>query len=203
MAKSLSQANAAALDALGENKSNFTTSLSVVEELCADFILRIKENLQSIPNFVNSGKIENLNLESEGNEVTIRGSEHLLYQYRGVNGAKEKLYETPYSYGERKPPMQVFLTWIQSKNIRMIDNPKHYGDASPFKEVTEENKQEQLAWMMVNTVFNKGIKPHPKIGWDEEKAKLKADLIKNAKGFVIHNLKAKIYNQNGDNVDEK
>jgi hypothetical protein len=203
MAQNLSQANAKAIDALGVAKSDFTTELSVVESVCGAFIQRVKENINSIPNFVNSGKIENLTLESAGDEVHIKGSQHLLYQYRGVNGAKEKLYETPYSYGDKKPPMQVFLTWIQEKNIRMVDNPKYYGKASPFKEVTEDKKQEQLAWMMVNSVFNKGIKPHPAIKWDEEKEQLKKDLIAKAKGFVIQKLKTEIYNKYGDRVDQK
>lgn len=203
MAQSLSQANAKALDVLGVSKSEFTTELSVVEAVCGAFIERVKENIQSIPNFVNSGKIENLTLESAGDEVHIKGSQHLLYQYRGVNGSKEKLYDTPYSYGDKKPPMQVYLTWIQEKNIRMVDNPKYYGDASPFKEVTEDKQQEKLAWMMVNTVFNKGLKPHPAIKWDEEKEQLKKDLKEKAKGFVIQKLKTEIYNKYGDRIDTK
>jgi hypothetical protein len=203
MAKSLSQANAAALDSLGESKSNFTTSLSVVEAACADFILRIKENIQSIPNFVNTGKIENLTLESEGQEVNIFGSEHLLYQYYGVNGAKEKLYQTKYSYGVKRPPIAPFLAYIQSKNLRLVNNPKFYGKPSPFKETSEEKEQETLAWALSTSVYNKGIKPKPAIGWEKEKEKLRQDLIKNAKGFVIKNLKSKIYNQYGDDIDKK
>lgn len=203
MAKSLSRANAAALDSLGESKANFTTAISAAEQACADFILRIKENIQGIPNFVNTGKIENLTLESEGQEVHIKGSEHLLYQYYGVNGAKEKLYDTKYSYGDKRPPIAPFLAYIQSKNLSLVHNPKYYGKPSPFKDKKEGSEQEALAWALSTSVYNKGIKPKPAIKWTEEKEKLRQDLIKNAKGFVIQNLKAKIYNKEGDNVDEK
>lgn len=203
MAQSLKQANLAALDNLGEAKSNFTTAISAAEQACADFITRIKENIQGIPNFVNSGKIENLTLESAGDEVHIKGSPHILYQYKGVNGAKEKLYDTPYSYKDKRPPLTAFLTYIQSKNMRLVNNPKHYGNASPFAKVSEEKEQEKLAWALSTKVYNQGFKPRPQIGWDKEKEKLKQDLIENAKGFVIQNLKTEIYNQYGDNVEAK
>lgn len=199
---SLKQANIAALDNLGVAKSEFTSALSVVEKVCGEFIERIKENINSIPNFVNSGKIENLTLESEGNEVHIMGSEHLLYQNFGVNGVKQQLYDTPYSYKDKRPPMTAFLAYIQSKNIRLVNNPKYYGDASPYKDTTEEKDQIKLAWAMSASVYNKGFKPRP-IKWVEEKEKLKANLIKYAKGFVIQNLKTEIYNKYGDRVEDK
>lgn len=203
MAKSLSAANAAALDSLGANKSEFTTSLSVVEEVVGDFIQRVQKNIQSIPDFVNSGAIERLSLENAGDSVSIYGSEHLLYQYRGVNGSELKLYDTPYSYGSKRPPVDVFLAYIQSKNIRLINNPRYYGKPSPFKELTEDNQQLQLAWAMSTKVFKEGFKPHPEIGWDTEKVKLMEDLKAKASQFIITKLKTEIYNQYGQNVDNK
>lgn len=70
----------------------FTTELSVVEAVYGAFVERVKENIQSFPNFVNSRKIENLTLKSSGDEVHIKDSQHLLYQHTGVNGSKDKLY---------------------------------------------------------------------------------------------------------------
>lgn len=203
MAKSLSQANAAALNSLGADKSEFDTSLSVVESVCGDFIQRIQANIQAIPNFVNSGAIENLTIESAGdNEVHIKGSQHILYQNYGVNGSELKLYDTPYTYGSKMPPVDVFLAYIQSKNIRLVNNPKYYGKPSPFKEVSEDKQQEQLAWAMAKKVFQKGFKPQP-IKWEEEKEQLKEDLKAKARGFFVQKLKTEIYNQYGSNVESK
>jgi hypothetical protein len=203
MAQSLSAANAKALDSLGVSKQEFDTALSAAETACADFVKRVKANIQGIPDFVNSGKIENLTVESEGDEVHIMGSEHLLYQYKGVNGTQIALYDTPYTYKDKRPPIDAFLLWIQSKNIRLVHNERHYGKPSPFKATTEDKQQIQLAWAMATSVYQKGFKPHPEIKWDEEKETLKQDLIKNAKGFVIGKLKTEIYNKYGDNVENK
>ena len=202
MAKSLSQANAAALDSLGESKSQFTTAISAVEQACGDFIKRVQANIQKIPDFVNSGKIENLSIESNGDVVEIRGPGHILWQSYGVNGAEIKLYDTPYTYKEKRPPVEVFLAYIQSKNIRLVHNPKYGGNASPFKETNEEKQQLQLAWAMATKVYKKGFKPRP-IKWEQEKEKLRQDLKENAKGFVIQNLKTAIYDQSGNYIENK
>jgi len=202
MAKSLSEANAAALNSLGVNKSEFDTFLSAAESACGNFIKRIKENISKIPDFVNTGKIENLTLESVGDEVHIMGSGHILWQNYGVNGAEVKLYDTPYTYRDKRPPVDVFLAYIQSKNIRLVNNPKYYGNPSAFKEHNQEKDQLSLAWAMATKVYKQGFKPRP-IRWEEEKEKLKQDLKENAKGFFIQKLKTEIYNQNGDNIEAK
>ncbi|WP_428329037.1 hypothetical protein [Mucilaginibacter sp.] len=198
----LSQANAAALDSLGVNKNKFTSALSAAEDACAQFIKRIQANIQAIPDFVNTGAIENLTVESSGDEIHIKGSGHILWQNYGVNGVKVQVYDTVYQYKDKRPPVEIFLAWIQSKNISMVHNPKYYGNPSPFKEVNEEKDQLKLAWAMATKVYNEGFKPRP-IKWDEEKEKLKQDLIKNAKGFVIGKLKTEIYNKEGNNIESK
>ena len=203
MAQSLSAANAAALDSLGISKQQFDTALSAAEQACADFVKRIKANIQAIPDFVNTGAIENLTVESDGDEVHIKGSQHILYQYKGVNGSQVQLYETPYTYNDKRPPVDAFLAWIQSKNIRLVHNTRYYGKPSPFKDVNEDKQQLQLAWAISTKIYQQGFKPQPGIKWDEEKETLKKDLTKNAKGFVIGKLKTEIYNQYGDNVNSK
>jgi len=202
MAKSLSQANAAALNNLGTDKQQFETELSALEQACSEFILRIKENIQAIPDFVNSGAIENLSIETGDNEVNVMGSPHILYQNYGVNGAEVQMYDTPYSYKDKRPPVSVFLEYIQSKNIRLINNPRYYGNPSPFASTTEDKQQLQLAWAIATKVYKDGFKPRP-IKWEEEKEKLKNDLKKNVAEFYIKQIKTEIYNQYGQNVEAK
>lgn len=205
MAQSLSAANAKALDSLGVSKSEFDTALSAAESACADFVKRIKANIQGIPDFVNSGSIENLTVESEGDEVHIQGSQHILYQYKGVKGALSSALapDSPYSYRDKRPPVDAFLTYIQTKNIRLIHNPRHYGSASPYKDTTGDKEQLQLAWALATSVYQKGFNAYPEIKWDEEKETLKQDLKEKAKGFVIGKLKTEIYNKYGDNIEAK
>ena len=202
MAKSLSQATAAALNNLGTDKNQFDTDLSAVEQACADFILRVKENIQAIPDFVNSGAIENLSIEVGEQEVNIMGSPHLLYQNYGVNGAEIQLYDTPYSYKDKKPPVDAFLEYIQSKNIRLVNNPRYYGNPSPFASTSEDKQQLQVAWAMATKVYEQGFKPRP-IKWEEEKDKLVQDLKNNVAGFYIKQIKTEIYNQYGQNIESK
>ncbi|RKR82646.1 hypothetical protein BDD43_2831 [Mucilaginibacter gracilis] len=202
MAKNLSQANAALLEGLGENKSKFTTILSAAENACAEFIKRVKANIQSIPDFVNTGSIENLTLESSGNEIHIKGSEHLLYQNYGVKGSESSALapNSPYSYTDKRPPIEPFLAYIKTKNIRLVHNERYYGKPSPFKEITLDKAQLKLAWAMSTKVFKEGFKPQP-IKWEQEKEKLKQDLKDNAKGFIIGKLKTEIYNKYGNKID--
>jgi len=203
MAQSLSQANVAALESLGLSKNEFDTELSVLEQVCGDFIKRVKANIQSIPDFVNSGAIENLYTEPEGDStILIKGSPHILYQNYGVNGAEAVLYDTPYSYKDKRPPVNAFLEYIRSKNIRLVNNPRYYGNPSPFASTTEDKQHLKLAWAIAIKIYREGFKPRP-IRWDEEKAKLVQDLKFNVAGFYIKQIKTEIYNQYGQNVEAK
>src|ERR1700712_4534501 len=139
MAQSLSQANSALLEGLGQSKSKFTTSLSAAEQACADFIKRVKANIQAIPDMVNTGAIENLTVESAGDEIHIKGSQHILYQSYGVKGSVSSALapNSPYTYSDKRPPIEPFLAYIKSKNIRLVHNERYYGNGSPFAKITE------------------------------------------------------------------
>jgi len=210
MAKNLKQASAAAIErgkvASIQNldrdgKDEFTTELSAAEQAAGDFIQRVKKNIteKDIPV---TGKIEDINIRTENNQVLITGNAYLLYQSRGTNPKDKKLYDTPYQFEDKKPPVQPILDWIKRKNINASDNESFYGKPSPFEDTTEEQAQINLAYAIRESIYSKKGLP-PLNFWDVEIPKLVEDLKANAKGFIEDQIKHNIYNKYGHNVEEK
>lgn len=158
--KAAQQAQLDQLDALGSSKDDFDNSpLSVIEDIAADLILRIKANIQR-EKMVVTGDIEDITLTVDGDTVNVWAPDYLIFQDKGVNGSKVKKYNTPFSYKDKRPPVGVFLDWIKTKNLQLRDEEKKfYKDGSPFKEYTTEEKQLQLAHAIAGKVFNEGMAP--------------------------------------------
>ncbi len=145
------------------------------------FVERVVNNIDSIPNFVTTGAINDISIEAKDGRVNVSAAKHIIYQDRGVNGAKKKLYDTPHAYTDKKPPVDVFKAWIKDKKIRLEDNEKYYGK-SPFKELTEDEQITRAAWAMSTKVFNEGFKPR-KI-YSKEIPQLVEDLGEQVADFV-------------------
>lgn len=174
------------LDNLGTAQSEFEDKLTVIENVLGSFITRVKENIDKETDMVTTGAISNITLKAEGESVNVMGSPHLIYQDRGVNGSKEKLYDTPHSYTDKMPPVDVFIEWIKRKHINLKNNEKYSYKKPPFKELTEEEEIEKAAWGMAKKVFNEGFRPRNL--YSKEIPKLVEDLKEQLTGFAVQQI---------------
>jgi hypothetical protein len=85
------------------------------------------------------------------------------------------MFDTPFSYKDKMPPVQPFIDYIKNKNIQLRDNTKYGGEESPFKDLTEDEQIERVAWAMARKVFLYGFKPRRIISKEVEQ--LKQDVI--------------------------
>jgi len=69
------------------------------------------------------------------------------FQDKGVNG-KEKKYNAPFSYTNKRPPAKVFERWIKTKGIKGRD-----------KKTGRFITNKSLSFAIANSVYKKGIKP--------------------------------------------
>lgn len=156
--KAAQQAQLDALDALGTDRSSFDSALSVIENVALDFVERVKDNIQQSKMIV-TGDIDNISISTDGDTVNVFGTPHLIFQDKGVNGSVNKLYNTPFSYKTKRPPMESFLQWVKTRNLQNRNADKFFKEGSPFKNVTEEDKQKSLAYAIREKVFRDGFKP--------------------------------------------
>lgn len=186
--KSVQENKVQQLDDLGTDIGEFIEqeSLTVIENIVGEFIERVHTNINNEKGMVTTGRINDITIKAENNQVNIYANKWLIYQDRGVNGAVEKLYNTPHSYSDKMPPVDVFKEWIKDKNIRLINNEKLRGEPSPFKELTEEEQIEKVAWGMAKNVFKKGFKPRNV--YSKEIPKLVEDLQKEIADFAVQSL---------------
>lgn len=164
--------------------------LSIIEGIAGDFIERVHANINAEKGMVTTGAINDITIQSKDGVVNIIGNSHLIFQDRGVNGAMRKLYDSPHSYDNKKPPVQPILDWIITKNIQLKDNEKYYGEPSPFKEVTEEAKQRSLAFAIREKIFQEGFKPREI--YSKEIPKLVEDLGEVLADFAVQNIAQQI-----------
>lgn len=196
MARSLDEAsrtaaNAAKTDALnqldniGSDRSLFDTALEPIETACAAFIERVKANVESA-NIIVTGKIDELGIVAGDNGVFIYGQKHLKFQDKGVNGAVNKLYNTPYSYKDKPPPWQVFVDWIKTKNLQLRDEKKYTrktNAGSSFASLEGDDKDiENAARAIAMKVFRDGLKP--KNLYTKEIPQLIKDITDSIPGFL-------------------
>jgi hypothetical protein len=130
MAKSLksaskaatTKANLAKLGSIGQSKVDFTSGsgLAAVESVIGDFIKKVINNINSA-NIIDTGEITNITAEVSGDGgVVVKAPAHLDYQSKGVNGT-ETSHGSPYSYGDKMPPISVIEAWAKRKGM---ENPK-------------------------------------------------------------------------------
>jgi hypothetical protein len=159
--KALHQQKVDSLDTLGVDLDQFLfqESFTVVESILGDFVLRVQDNINNEDGMVTTGSIADIDIKAENGAVNVYANSWLLFQDYGVNGAVTKLYNTPFSYKDKKPPVQVFKDWIKRKNINLKRNEEFRGEPSPFKELTEEQMINKAAWGMATKIYQEGFKP--------------------------------------------
>lgn len=197
MAKTLKQASKAAiyrskvkeLDNLGTNPQEFLEAgtMSIIEEILGDFILRVQDNINKQKDMVVTGKISDIDLEAQDGVINVLANKHLIYQDRGVNGAIKKKYDTPHAYTDKRPPISVFRDWIKRKNIN-LKNSRAMGfeERSPFEDLSEDKQINSAAWAMATKVYKEGFKPR-KI-YSKEIPQLLKDLEKEIADFAVQYL---------------
>lgn len=195
--KSQQQSRIAMLSTLGTDKAEFDNSqfFTDAEKAVGDFIERVKTNINNA-DMVVTGGIEDIRIEVDEstNKINIIGNPWLLYQDRGVNGFESKLYNTPHSYTDKRPPAYVFKDYIKTKNIQLRYNQNHTGDASPFEDLDGDEKAiDSAAYAMASKIFKEGFRPQ-KI-YSREIPKLIGDLKQIIPNFlsknIIQNINAK------------
>ena len=176
-----------ALDSLGSSKLNFDTDekLSAIEVELGKFIKRILQNLDSAIMIV-SGKIKDIVTQENNGSVEVLANPELVYQDKGVNGSVSKKYNTPFSYKNKRPPVQPFIDWIKKKNITLRNNEYYKGKASEFKKVTKEDEIKSVAYAIREKVYQQGIKPRNI--YTKEIPKLIEDLQNGITDYVVETI---------------
>lgn len=171
--KSQHAAKVASLDSLGVPFNEFIQreGMTILEKSLGDFVERVQENISNEKNMVTTGGITDISIEGSNGEIRVMAPAHLIYQDRGVNGSVLKLYDTPHSYKDKRPPVAAFKAYIEAKGIvyseendklRKIDprlSAKEQTEDRPFKELTDDQKKTKAAWAMSTKVFREGFKP--------------------------------------------
>jgi len=180
------RANVESLSSLGTSKDSVdSANLSIIEQVAGEFIQRVQANIQKEDMNVTGG-INNITLQAEDGHVNIYGPNYLIYQDRGVNGAKTHKYDTPHAYTDKMPPVSVFKDWIQRKNINLRNNATYYGKESDFKDLSEDKQVTKAAWAMAKKVYNEGFKPRHV--YSKEIPQLVEDLQEQLGNFAIESL---------------
>ena len=88
---------------------------------------------------------------------------------QGVSGIKKK-YNTPFSYTNKKPPMQPLADWAKARRIRLRDEKGKY----------KKGNYRTIGFILQRSIYEKGIKPSLFFTKPFEKAfdNLPDDLIK-------------------------
>lgn len=198
------RAKVQSLDSLGTDLDDFIVdnALTVYEQAIGNFIERVHKNINREKNMVTTGAINDISMKAEDGVINVYASPHLIYQSRGVNGAKKKLYDTPHSYKDKMPPVEVFKQWIKDKKIFLTPlNDKHREadtrlsmkertEDRPFKELTEEQLINKAAWGMAKKVYNEGFKPRDL--YEKEIPKLVEDLANALGDFSVQQISQQI-----------
>ena len=210
MAKSLKQASKKAqfnnlIDNLvantGTDKGTFSFNMTVLEQIVAEFISRVKTEINSINDFLVTGNIEELSIKVNNmNEVEILGLSHIIFQSRGVQGALDKSVNSVHSYGEFKPPVSVFIDWVKNRQLITANNSKFFKD-SAFDNMTTDEKITQLAYAIRHMVWKKGFQG--KGYWDKNVDWLKNELNTRIQANLGEQIKFRMFDRYGNNIQKK
>ena len=151
------------VDNFGTDQSQliFEDELSIAENIGGQFIERVKTNIEDA-GMVTTGRIDDITIQRTTEGFDIMANNYLIYQDKGVNGARLKLYDTPFSFKTRRPPVDAIREWVSAKSI---------GDESD-------------AFAIAEKIFQEGFPP--KNIFSREVPQL-ADDVANATGnLVVH-----------------
>lgn len=71
-----------------------------------------------------------------------------MFQDKGVSG-KNKKYDTPFSYKNKKPPIGPLAEWAKKKNIRLRDEQGRF----------KKGNYNTIGFLISRSIFEKGLKP--------------------------------------------
>ncbi|MCX2474081.1 hypothetical protein OQZ33_07045 [Pedobacter sp. MC2016-05] len=193
------------IGSLGTSVDEFIYDLSPVEIVVGDFIESVKKSIQEADLPV-TGAIEDLSMSIEDNKITIFGNEHLIYTDRGVRGMESSALapDSPHTYSEEggHPPVNVFVEWINRKNINLTNNEFFYGNPSPFQDIENQNDLiQKAAWGMAINRQKYGVAPVPV--FSKHIPKLLEDVKTILKTSVKANIISTIRNRYGQDVYNK
>lgn len=186
----------------GTAKSEFKFNMNVLEEVVADFIENIKNEINAIDGFLTTGSIEELSIKVNSmNQVQVIGMSHVIFMSRGINGTEQN-NGSIHSYTTLKPPIAPIKQWIRDKQLLTKNNSKFFKDAV-FDDMDTEEKINQLAGAIRQNIFKKGIQAKGNNYWDRNISLLQQELSTRVQQNLGEQIKYAIYNQYGDNVQKK
>lgn len=150
------RSNVAMLGDLGSLQAGYQlANFTAVEDVVGNFIKRVKTNINDA-DIVVTGEISDIRIAIEGNDINIYGNPWLLYQDRGVNGAYKKLYNTPHSYSDKRPPASVFYEWAKKKVLASRNNANFFEPVSDFAG-KEDEEIEALSYAIREKIYQEGF----------------------------------------------
>ena len=144
MPKNLKSASEAALIKSNLNKSGVDKGsievggIDIIEQLAGEFVVKVLENINAA-NLIDTGEITNIQTEVKDGSLTITAPDHLIYQSKGVSGTEVK-YNTPFSYTNKMPPVEMIKEWLRRKGV-------------PQEEL------DKRAWAVSKSIYKEGITP--------------------------------------------
>jgi len=209
MAKSLKQASKKAqfnnlidnlVATVGEDKGAFSFNMNLLEQIVAEFIERVKNDINGINDFLVTGSIEELSIKVNNmNEIELLGFAHIVYVSRGVNGVEQN-NGSVHSYGQYKPPVAPILEWIENRQLISANNGKFFKD-EVFSDMTDTEKKTQLAYAIRSKIYKKGFQG--KGFWDSNVDWLKQELNTRIQQNLGDQIKFRIFDKYGNNVHKK
>jgi len=71
-----------------------------------------------------------------------------MFQDKGVSG-KNKKYDTPFSYKNKRPPIKPLAEWAKKRNIRLRDEKGRF----------KKGNYNTIGFLISKSIFEKGLKP--------------------------------------------
>lgn len=184
----------------GTDKGAFSFNMTVLEQIVAEFIERVKNDINGINDFLVTGSIEELSIKVNNmNEIELLGFAHIIYQSRGVNGVEQN-NGSVHSYGQYKPPVAPILEWIENRQLISKNNGKFFKD-EVFSDMTDDEKKTQLAYAIRSKIYKKGYQG--KGYWDKNVDWLKNELNTRIQANLGEQIKFRVFDRYGNNIQKK
>lgn len=184
----------------GTDKGAFSFYLNIIEEIVAEFIENVKLDINKEKDHMVTGSIQELSIRVNNmNELEILGLEAVIYQSRGVNGTQQN-NGSVHSYSNLKPPIAPIKEWIKQKKLITRNNGKFFSDPV-FDDMDDDQKINMLAGAIRENIYKKGYKGRGY--WDKNVDRLKVELSNRVAQNLGDQIKYRIYNKYGDNVQKK
>ena len=178
------------LDNLGESENNFRDVSTGLETVAGAFINRVIDNVNSF-DLIDTGKISDLSIEViSDKEINLIGQTYINFIDLGVQGklTQSRAPSSTYKYTDKMPPVQTFVDWIKSKNIKVRNTSKTLGSGKDnVIDVEDDDKAiKKVAYAMALDRFQHGAEPKPI--FKKEIPKLVDDAVKVVGQITIDNI---------------